>query len=97
MRFDSYSFGAITIDGVTYDHDVVLDHGSVSTRRQKPSKPFRDRYVEGRIKEGLSKKEIIRCLKRYVAREVYHRLDGVDDTIGASPRGGREASALTHT
>jgi hypothetical protein len=25
-------------------------------------------YVERRIKEGLSKKEIIRCLKRYVAR-----------------------------
>jgi len=28
-------------------------------------------YVELRSKEGLSKKEIIRCLKRYVAREVY--------------------------
>ena len=28
-------------------------------------------YVERRTKEGLSKKEIIRCLKRYVAREVY--------------------------
>jgi transposase len=31
-------------------------------------------YVERRSKEGLSKKEIIRCLKRYVAREVYPRL-----------------------
>ena len=31
-------------------------------------------YVERRSKEGLSKKEIIRCLKRYVAREVYSRL-----------------------
>jgi transposase len=28
-------------------------------------------YVERRGQEGLSKKEIIRCLKRYVAREVY--------------------------
>jgi transposase len=28
-------------------------------------------YVERRSKEGLPKKEIIRCLKRYVAREVY--------------------------
>lgn len=28
-------------------------------------------YVERRTKEGLSKKEIIRCLKRYVAREVF--------------------------
>jgi transposase len=31
-------------------------------------------YVERRTKEGLSKKEIIRCLKRYVAREVYPHL-----------------------
>jgi transposase len=31
-------------------------------------------YVERRGKEGLSKKEIIRCLKRYVAREVYPHL-----------------------
>jgi transposase len=28
-------------------------------------------HVDRRSKEGLSKKEIIRCLKRYVAREVY--------------------------
>jgi transposase len=28
-------------------------------------------YAEQRTKDGLSKKEIIRCLKRYVARELY--------------------------
>jgi transposase len=31
-------------------------------------------YAERRTAEGLSKKEIIRCLKRYVAREVYDAL-----------------------
>ncbi len=31
-------------------------------------------YMERRTKEGLSKKEIIRCLKRFVAREIYHVL-----------------------
>jgi transposase len=31
-------------------------------------------YVERRTKEGRSKTEIIRCLKRYVAREVYPHL-----------------------
>ncbi len=35
-------------------------------------------YVERRTKESLSKKEIIRCLKRYVAREVYRCLEAVD-------------------
>jgi len=38
------------------------------------SHPATRAYVERRTKEGLSKKEIIRCLKRYVAREVYHHL-----------------------
>jgi hypothetical protein len=33
------------------------------------SHPATRAYVERRTKEGLSKKEIIRCLKRYVARE----------------------------
>lgn len=32
------------------------------------------KYVERRTAEGLSKKEIIRCLKRYVARELYQLL-----------------------
>ena len=31
-------------------------------------------YVELRTKEGLSKPEIMRCIKRYLAREVYHAL-----------------------
>jgi transposase len=38
------------------------------------SHPATRAYVDRRTKEGLSKKEIIRCLKRYVAREVYSRL-----------------------
>ncbi len=31
-------------------------------------------YVTRRTTEGLSKREIIRCLKRYLAREIYRRL-----------------------
>jgi transposase len=33
-------------------------------------------YVERRTTEGLSKKEILRCLKRYIARELYPLLAG---------------------
>ena len=33
-------------------------------------------YVARRTAEGLSKKEIIRCLKRYAAREIYSHLRG---------------------
>jgi transposase len=38
------------------------------------SDPDTKAYMERRVKEGRSKREIIRILKRYVAREVYHYL-----------------------
>ncbi len=41
MRFDDFSFGLIRIDGVTYEHDVVIDRGQVRKRKKKPSKKYR--------------------------------------------------------
>jgi transposase len=38
------------------------------------SDPRTQRYVERRCKDGLTKTEAIRCLKRYVAREVFYYL-----------------------
>ncbi|MGD9525545.1 MAG: transposase, partial [Pseudonocardia sp.] len=33
--------------------------------------PVTKAYVERRTKEGLSKREVMRCLKRYIARELF--------------------------
>lgn len=41
-------------------------------------------YVTRRTSEGLSKREIIRCLKRYLAREIYHLLPQ-PATVGNPP------------
>lgn len=41
MRFEAFSFGSIRIDGVTYEHDVVIDYGRVRKRKKRPSKKFR--------------------------------------------------------
>jgi transposase len=38
------------------------------------SHPATRTYLQRRTEQGLSKKEIIRCLKRYVARETYPHL-----------------------
>jgi hypothetical protein len=40
-------------------------------------------YAERRTSEGKTKKEIMRCLKRYIAREVYTGLR--DDLRSLSP------------
>ena len=47
----------------------------VRMRYHQPTKA----YVERRTSEGKSKREIIRCLKRYVAREVYTALRQSDE------------------
>ena len=44
MRFGDYSFGSVRIDGVTYRHDVVIDHGTIRKRKKQPSKGLRDDY-----------------------------------------------------
>jgi hypothetical protein len=44
MRFDEFSFGSIRIDGISYEHDVIIDRGKVKKRRKKPSKKYRDSF-----------------------------------------------------
>jgi hypothetical protein len=44
MRVQKFTFGSIRIDGVTYEHDVVIDHGNVRKRKKKPSKKFREEF-----------------------------------------------------
>ncbi len=44
MQFEAFSFGSIRIDGVTYEHDVVIDRGDVRKRKKKPSRKFRGAY-----------------------------------------------------
>lgn len=44
MRIDDFSFGSIRIDGVLYEHDVVIDRGEVNKRKKKASKQFRETF-----------------------------------------------------
>ena len=44
MRFTDYSFGSIRVDGVTYDHDLILDRGKIRKRHKAASRKFRSAY-----------------------------------------------------
>ena len=44
MRFESFSFGSIRVDGVTYDYDLVIDRGQIRKRKKKASKEYRAAY-----------------------------------------------------
>jgi len=38
------AFGSVRVDGVTYDHDLIIDRGKVRKRKKAPSRKFRGTY-----------------------------------------------------
>jgi len=44
VRFTGYSFGSVRVDGVTYDHDLIIDRGKIRKRKKAASRKFRDAY-----------------------------------------------------
>ena len=92
MRFDSYSFGTISIDGVTYEHDVVIDRGSVAKRHKKPSKRFRDDFGH----TPLSAREEIpwECGRLVIGTGASGALPIMDDVLREAERRGVEVVAL---
>ena len=44
MRFDAFSFGSVQIDGIVYDHDIVIERGAIRKRKKQPSKKLRNAY-----------------------------------------------------
>jgi hypothetical protein len=44
MRFTGFSSGSIRVDGVTYDHDLVIDRGKIRKRKKAASRKFRGAY-----------------------------------------------------
>ena len=37
-------FGSIEVEGLRYEHDIVIDGGTVRQRKKKPSKPYRSEF-----------------------------------------------------
>ena len=44
MRIEDFAFGSIRIDGITHEHDVVIEGKKIRKRKKKPSKKFRDEF-----------------------------------------------------
>jgi len=72
MRFEAFSFGSIRIDGVTYEHDVVIDRGRVRKRKKKPSKKFRDAF--GHTPVSIEEDIPWKCTQLIVGTGTYGRL-----------------------
>ncbi len=77
MQFEDFSFGSIRIDGVTYEHDVVIDRREVCKRKKKPSKRFREDFGH----TPLSLEEAIpwKCRRLLVGTGAYGKLPVMDE------------------
>jgi hypothetical protein len=86
MRFANFSFGSLQIDGITYDHDVVIDRGEIRKRKKTPSKKFCEEFGH----TPLSVEEDIpwKCQRLVVGTGAYGRLPviGRSQTAGRTPQ-----------
>ena len=84
MRFESFSFGSIQIDGVVYQHDLVIDRGEIRKRKKKASKEYRAAYGH----TPLSIKEDIpwRCRRLVVGTGAQGALPVMDEVLEEAQR-----------
>ena len=92
MQFDHFGFGTIDVDGVTYEHDLVIDRGEIHKRRKKASKRFRDSFGH----TPLSMEEDIpwKCRRLVVGTGAYGRLPVMDEVKLEAERRGVELIVL---
>jgi hypothetical protein len=77
MRFGKLRFGSITIDSVTYSHDVIIDGGKIRKRRKKPSRQFRQEF--GHTPVSLEEKLPWKCHRLVIGTGNYGSLPVMDD------------------
>jgi len=77
MRISHFAFGELEIDGVTYEHDVVIDHGEIQKRKKKASKKFRDDF--GHTPLSLEENIPWQCNRLVIGTGAYGRLPVMDD------------------
>ena len=84
MRFEDFSFGAIRIDGKTYEHDVIVDRGEIRKRRKKASKKFRAAF--GHTPLSAEEKIPWKCRRLVVGTGAYGNLPVMKEVLREAER-----------
>jgi hypothetical protein len=77
VRFDHFAFGVIDIDGVSYEHDLVVDRGEIQRRKKKASKKFRETF--GHTPLSMEEKIPWKCTRLVIGTGAYGRLPVMDE------------------
>jgi hypothetical protein len=92
MRIEKFSFGQITIDGVTYEHDVVIDRDKIRKRKKKPSRSLRDIY--GHTPLSAAEEIPWNCRRLVVGTGAHGKLPVLDEVMQEAARREIELVAL---
>jgi len=77
VQFRHFEFGVIDIDGVTYEHDIVIDRGEVHRRKKQASKKFRETF--GHTPLSIGEDIPWKCTCLVIGTGAYGRLPVMDD------------------
>lgn len=84
VEIDQFAFGSIRVDGVTYHHDVVLDHGTVRERKKGPSKRLREEY--GHTPLSVMERIPWECKRLVIGTGAYGALPVMDEVVAEAKR-----------
>jgi hypothetical protein len=77
MDFGKLTFGSIEVDGVTYEHDVIIDRGRICKRKKKASKRFRKGF--GHTPLSLEEEIPWKCRRMVIGTGNYGSLPVMDE------------------
>ena len=77
MQFENFSFGSLTIDGKTYEKDVIIDCGEIRKREKKLSKQFRDDF--GHTPLSIEEKLPWKCHRLVIGTGMHGSLPVMDE------------------
>jgi hypothetical protein len=71
-HFNRFSFGALRINGSTYNKDVVIDRGALRKRKKAPSRKFREEF--GHTPLSIEEEIPWQCKRLVIGTGAYGRL-----------------------
>lgn len=92
MKYTGFSFGSLRVDGETYDHDLVIDRGSIHKRKKEPSKQFRDKF--GHTPLSIEEKIPWKCTRLVIGTGAYGALPVMEEVKSEARRRKVELVAL---
>lgn len=88
MRVDDYEFGSVTIDGETYENDVVIEGGKIRRRKKGPSKKRKEEF--GHTPLTADEKIPWKAKRLWIGTGAYGRLPVTEDVREEAQRRGVE-------